>query len=229
MMNLLGFHWTVFMVFFSFLLFTSILLVQKYVKEYPIEYKQATSLLESVRNKFGNMKLIFCHTKRMIAVVENVLLLGLFYSILLWFPYYFTEIGYASYAINLSVMTPFLVFFGCLGFEYMIKFCPNYSHWIISGLLLLASLCLFELHSLVQEPNALLIVNHFFFLIFVCSLCLAGPINTVFMTELSFLTSDSKIAAMYIFVVYSMLCRIFNMGSMFIIGEFLERGISIPI
>ena len=222
--SMLGFHWTVFIVFFSFLLFSSILLVHKYIKEYPIEYELSANLIEAVKNKFGNMKRIFCHQKRMFAVLENVILLGLFYSMLLWFPYYFMEIGYASDAINLSAITPFLMFFGCLGFEYLIKFCSNYAHWIISALLLLASICLLELHTLVGESNSFITVNHFFFLIFVCSLCLAGPLNTVFMTELSFLTADNKIASMYIFVVYAMLCRIFSMGSMFIIGEFLERS-----
>lgn len=81
------------------------MLVHKYVDEYPIEYEAADSLTESVKSKLANMKLIFYHPKRAIAVIENVLFIGLYYNMLIWFPYYFTEIGYASYATHLSVIT----------------------------------------------------------------------------------------------------------------------------
>ena len=38
------------------------------------------------------MKLILHHSKRAVAVVENVLVVGLDYNILLWFSYYFASI-----------------------------------------------------------------------------------------------------------------------------------------
>ena len=56
------------------------------------------------------------------------------------------------------------------------------------------------------------------------SLCLSGPLNTLLTAELSFLTMDSRKAAMYIFVVHSMLSRLFSMGSMFLIGSLLETS-----
>ena len=142
---------------------------------------------------------------------------------LIWFPYYFTEIGYGSYATHLSVITPLLTFAGYLGFESLIKFCPNYSHWLISALLMLAAFCQSQLIPLVSEPDSPSKTNRLFLLIFSSSLCLSGPLN-VFMTELSYLTSDSKVAAMYIFIVHSLLCRMFTMGSMLLIGELLERS-----
>ena len=115
-MNILGLHWTAFVVVFSFLLSFSMLLVHRYVEEHPIEYEAAGSLAESVKNKLGNMKLIVCHPKRAMAVAESILFISLYYCILVWFPYYFTEIGYGPYATHLSVIFPLLVFLGCLAF-----------------------------------------------------------------------------------------------------------------
>lgn len=197
------------------------MLVHKYVDEYPIEYEAADSLTESVKSKLANMKLIFYHPKRAIAVIENVLFIGLYYNMLIWFPYYFTEIDYASYATHLSVITPFLTFFGCLGFESLIKVCQSYSHWFISALLLVSTFCQFQLTWLAEEPNTPSTIKSFLLLIFVSSLCLSGPLNTIFMTEQSSLTSDSRVAAMYIFIVHSLLCRMFIMGSMLVIGTLL--------
>lgn len=139
LMKVLGLDWTVFIMCFSFLLLISVVLVHLYVEEYPLEYKSINSLLESIRDKLENMKLIFYHSRRITAVTESVLFLGFYCNILLWFPYYFTSFGYAFYATHLSALPPLLIFLGCLAFEYLIKFCPNYSHWFISTLLLVAS------------------------------------------------------------------------------------------
>ena len=220
--NMLGFHWATFIVFFSFLLAISVFLVHRYVDEYPIDFEPTNSLKEFVNDKLGNLRLIFCHSKRALAVVEATLLICFYFNILLWFPYYFTSLGYASYATNLSVIAPLLVFFGCLGFESLIKFCPNYSHWFISSLLLASTVCQFQMIDLADEPDASSAINHFFLLIFVSSLCFSGPINAVFMTELSFLTADDSKAAMYIFIVQSALQCLLSMGTTFLIGILLE-------
>ena len=95
MMNMLGFKWTVFIVFFSFLLSFSMLLVHQYIDEYPVEFETVNSHEDFVRDKLGNMKLIFCHPKRLMGVIEATLIILLYYNILLWFPYYFTSFGYA--------------------------------------------------------------------------------------------------------------------------------------
>ena len=222
MINVLGFHWTTFIVFFSFLLSLSTLLVHKYVNEYPIEFEPTNSFQEFISDKLGNMEVILCHPKRAVAVVEATLLVCLYYNILLWFPYYFTSLGYASYATYLSVIATLLVFFGCLGFESLIKFCPNYSHWFISTLLLITALCQFKMIELADEPNSSSTISYFFLLIFISSLCFSGPINAVFMTELSFLTADSSKAAMYIFIVQSATQCLLSMGVTFLIGILLE-------
>ena len=227
-MNVLGLDWTLFVVCFSLLLCMSIVLVERYMNEYPIEYEPADSLIQSVSGKLGNMKLIFCHYKRLLVVLENMLLIGFYYNILLWYPYYFTEIGYASYTIHLSVITPLLCFFGCLAFESLIKLCSNYSHWFISALLMVSTFSQFQMIWLVGEPNSSSTVSSFFWWIFVYSLCLSGPLNTVYMTEMSFLTSNNKVAAMYIFLVHSLFCRLFNMGSMLSIGYLLEISTYAP-
>ena len=176
-----------------------------------------------------NVKLILCHPKRAVAVVENVLFVGLYYNILLWFPYYFTRIGYASHATNFSVISAFLMFFGCLVFESLIKFCPSYCHWVISALLVGATVFQFQMIFLADEPSSAEGVQTFFLLILAESLCLSGPLNTILTTELSFLTADSRKAAMYIFVVHSMLSRMFSMGSMFPIDSLLEISTDGPM
>ena len=140
-MNELKFDWTVFVVSFSLLLGISILLVQKYVKEYPIEYEATASLSEFARDKLENVQLILHHSKRAAVVVQNFFIIGFYYNILLWYPYYFTFIGYGAYATHLSVITPLLAFAGCLAFESLIKLCPRYSHWFISGLLMVVAFC----------------------------------------------------------------------------------------
>ena len=94
---MLGFHWATFIAFFSFLLAMSVL-VHKYVDEYPLDLEPTSSLKEFVNDKVKNLRLVFCHSKRAFAVVEAALLICFYYSILLRFPYYFTSLGYASYA-----------------------------------------------------------------------------------------------------------------------------------
>ena len=78
-MNELEFDWTVFVVSFSLLLGISILLVQKYVKEYPIEYEATASLSEFARDKLENVQLILHHSKRAAVVVQNFFIIGFYY------------------------------------------------------------------------------------------------------------------------------------------------------
>ena len=153
MINVLGLDWTIFIVTFSFLLFTSIMLVHRVVEEYPVQSQPTSSFSEFLADKVENMKLILHHSKRAVAVVENVLVVGLYYNMLLWFPYYFTSIGYASHATNLSVISSFMMFFGCLVFESVARLCPNYCHWVISALLIGAAGIQFQMISLVNEPS----------------------------------------------------------------------------
>ena len=127
-MDVLGLDWAAFIICFSLLLAASALLANKYVEDYPIEYEPTRSLTEFVRDKCENMKLVLHHSRRAAAVLENVLLIGFYYNVLTWYPYYFADIGYGPYATNLSVITPLLVFCGCLAFESLTKFCLGCLH-----------------------------------------------------------------------------------------------------
>ena len=71
-------------------------------------------------------------------VLELASLGGFYYSVLLWFPFYFTYIGYEEYSNYLSIICPLISFGGSLAFGYLLSFCKSINHWIMSAFLISA-------------------------------------------------------------------------------------------
>ena len=85
------------------------------------------------------MRLILCEPKKVSAIGEFVSLAALYYSTLLWFPYYFTNSVYKEEAIYFAILGSLSIVIGTYVMERFLSRYKDRRHWMIFRLLLLAA------------------------------------------------------------------------------------------
>ena len=98
--------WQVFLIIFCFLLLLSAVLFWVCLDEMPIEYEEGGNLCEMVDEKWTIMKEIMKKPNQALVIIESLLFSTFFFIALLWFPYFFSVLGYESYANNIGLTVP---------------------------------------------------------------------------------------------------------------------------
>ena len=98
--------WQVFLIIFCFLLLLSAVLFWVCLDEMPIEYEEGGTLCEMVDEKWTIMKEIMKKPNQALVIIESVLFSTFYFTVILWFPYFFSVMGYESYANNIGLTVP---------------------------------------------------------------------------------------------------------------------------
>lgn len=218
------FHWdwSIFIVIYAVLLFLAGLLVYLFLSEYPIRNEQQfESVTQFIQDKLNCLKEVIYEPKRASVLLEQGLLSALYYNILLWFPFYFADIGYEEEAIYLSVLAPTLICVGSLSFECLTSSCLPIKHWIITVFIAVGMTCFFVMLGVINQSKSTQTIMVLFILVFGSNFMLSGPFNSMAMLEFSVLSSDNRVASMYIFILYNLIKNIFNTFSLLLIGYLL--------
>ena len=98
--------WQVFLIIFCLLLFFSGLLFYCCLDEIPIEYEDEGTLCEMVDEKWTIMKGILTNPNQTLVIIETSLFVSLYYTSILWLPYFFSVLGFEFYANKIGLTVP---------------------------------------------------------------------------------------------------------------------------
>ena len=91
-----------------------------------------------VDEKWTIMKEIMKKPNQALVIIETLLFNVLFFTTILWFPYFFSVLGYESYANNIALTAPIVAITAPIIFEILIKPFEKYSNQVLMALLGLA-------------------------------------------------------------------------------------------
>lgn len=132
-MHTLNLNWAIFLLISCSFLFAVAFLLFFYVAETPAEHPESSSFCEALKEKVEKVKEIFSESARGWLIVEVILTEGMFYNVLLWYPFYFSLISYEQYAFAISVIFSINIVAGTFAFEALLDKCPSSSNRLIIG------------------------------------------------------------------------------------------------
>ena len=123
LINRLGWSWHTFVLVFSLILFCSTLAFDVGLEELPLETVEESTFCSNLSKQFSNIKEIVSKPNIFFVVLELSLNSNLFYNMVIWYPYFFTVIGFASYAAYLSIIPSLFYFLIPFVFEPLLSRC----------------------------------------------------------------------------------------------------------
>ena len=71
-----------------------------------MEYEDEGTLCEMADEKWVIMKGILANPSQILVIIETFLFVSLYYTSILWFPYFFSLLGFESYANKIGLTVP---------------------------------------------------------------------------------------------------------------------------
>lgn len=173
------------------------------------------------------MNSILQNPKKLLAILEIVAIALCYYNILLWFPYYFSFIGFQDYASYLSIICPISIFFGGIFFESLMKLCARFDKHVTTFLILIfifTNYCIILIHRNETEGNRNQTVFLYFMSIVLGTLALSGPYNRLFIKEIYDVTDGTVKMKYYIITLYVFFRCFFLTINFFSTGIILEHS-----
>ena len=175
MMNVVGWNWSVFILLFALLLFSSGLLLYLFVEECPMQTDGTNrTTCQKLQEQLSNLKQNFTHVNRFGVLLENACITTYYYNLLLWIPFYFTFIHYGQYASYLSIVSPICMVLGNVFFQNLVKLCPAFTHWVSCSFYLLTIIIHWALLE-VNRADEAGFIGLYFVLIIAASFIVGGP------------------------------------------------------
>ena len=157
-------------------------------------------------------------------VLELSLNSTLFYNMIAWYPYFFTAIGFPSYAAYLSIVPSLFYFLVPFVFEPLVSRCENKANYIIIILHFL-NLCIYGWLALlghqISDPGN---VSLLFVLIVAQGIIFAGPCVRSTLIEMAIESEGNPTTLYHMYNFFILLQCLLAAISYFLIGYFMERG-----
>ena len=111
------------------IIFTSLLLLASVLQHLAVDEVEQPEAAQQgcdyIRETYQNLKVFFLVTRNWMWLVKATALNIFYYTLLLWTPYYFDEVGLQKYTLVISIMYPLANFLSTMILTYLLSFCDH--------------------------------------------------------------------------------------------------------
>ena len=75
---------------------------------------QEETVCEHIVSSYNILKTVYSNPKNLLWQIDNILIGNLYYIVLVWFPYYFSKLGFEKQSSTISIMLPLAACFGTI-------------------------------------------------------------------------------------------------------------------
>ena len=163
-LNKLGWDWSLYLLFCCGFLFILSFLSELLLEEVPNNLPQHGTFIDQMHKNIIQVKDLLAVKKNILLTIDFTLQEGLYYNILMWYPYYFTVVSLNQYGAYITILFPFCYLIGQFLFESLIGYCSSYTNQImiiLLGLLVVDHFCLLSVSYLEQSTG--IVIFYFIF------------------------------------------------------------------
>ena len=170
------------------------------------------------------MKRILRKPNQALVLTEALLFNVIFYTYLLWFPYFFSVLGYENYANNIVLTVPLVAISCPIIFEILIKPFERHSNRILGFSLGLSTIAALGLVIVGYQPQTEEIVVYYFVLVILQGVFYEPPFCRVIMSELSLEAQNDEKVIYYMHALLNGLECIITTFLFYSVGYLIEKS-----
>ena len=99
---------------FFILFFLSTALLHHFFIDKVEGRSQEETVCEHIVSSYNILKTVYSNPKNLLWQIDNILIGNLYYIVLVWFPYYFSKLGFEKQSSTISIMLPLAACFGTI-------------------------------------------------------------------------------------------------------------------
>ena len=117
----MGVHWNYAFMAYTLLFLVTALLHHFFLDEMEVEQGREGTVCDYLGNSFRMVGNFYSKPENLLWLLNNLFMANIYFSVMVWFPYYFAKIGFANQSSIISIMYPITACFGTLLIGALIK------------------------------------------------------------------------------------------------------------
>ena len=215
--------WSIFLLVSSLILFILVLFYYCFLDELETRPPELINCCETLTNRFERIKEVMFKPRNFFRIMSFSLGTCLYYSILMWYPYYFNLISYGGFSSTITIIYCITFPIGSIVFEQLLKKYQNLKNHITIGslfilFLLQAAFFLINKLSPAENIDVYLIMSGF------SGFVLGGPLSRASSSDLAEEGEGDSTENYEIFAAANFAKYIGLTFCLFFIGFLMEKG-----